>query len=95
MKKIIISLTAITLFSSSFSEDKVYIYCKPDINACIWNLHQMQAWVQWDYEDGKMSEKMYKEYRLVLVNTRKSLEMILDNKGQCDTVNLKPVKLKY
>ena len=95
MKKILISIAALVLLTSSFSEEKVYIYCKPDIKIAIQNLKHLKYWIELDYKDNKINGNMYAEYHIAVQNTILSLEMILDNKGQCDTSDNKIYKLKY
>tara|TARA_R100000541_G_scaffold13351_1_gene22308 strand:+ start:20 stop:310 length:291 start_codon:yes stop_codon:yes gene_type:complete len=95
MKKILISVTALFFLTSSFIEEKVYIYCKPDIKIAIQNLKQLRYWIELDHKDNKINENMYTEYHIAVQNTILSLEMILDNKGQCDTSDTKIYKLKY
>ena len=85
MKKILISISALLILSINASEDKVFIYCKPDMNTCIHNLTQLKYWVELDHESGKIDDNMFTEYHLAINNTILSMEMILDNKGQCDT----------
>ena len=91
---ILISIAALVLLTSSFSEEKVYIYCKPDIKIAIQNLKNLRYWIELDYKDNKINN-MYTEYHIAVQNTILSLEMILDNKGQCDTSDTKIYKLKY
>jgi hypothetical protein len=95
MKKILISISALLILSINASEDKVFIYCKPDMNTCIHNLTQLKYWVELDHESGKIDDNMFTEYHLAINNTILSMEMILDNKGQCDTTDNKVYKLKY
>mgnify|MGYP001352265153 CR=1 FL=1 len=95
MKKILISVTALFFLTSSFIEEKGYIYCKPDIKIAIQNLKQLRYWIELDHKDNKINENMYTEYHIAVQNTILSLEMILDNKGQCDTSDTKIYKLKY
>ncbi len=42
MKKILISIAALVLLTSSFSETKVTIYCKPDIKIAKQNLKTLR-----------------------------------------------------
>tara|TARA_R110000765_G_C18787132_1_gene592099 strand:+ start:392 stop:682 length:291 start_codon:yes stop_codon:yes gene_type:complete len=95
MKKTIISLSLLLMMTSSAVEEKVYIYCKPDINICIHNLKQLKYWIELDKESGKIDNNMYTEYHIAVNATILSLEMILDNQGQCDTTDNKVYKLKY
>ena len=85
MKKIIIAIGLLT-FKNSFSQTK--IYCKPDINKCISNLQNLEHWLSEDAKEEKISYKIWKEYEIVVTHTISSLEMILDDKGQCDTTNV-------
>ena len=95
MKKILISIAALVLLTSSFLDEKVYIYCKPDIKIAIHNLQQLRYWVELDHESGKIDDNMFTEYHIAINNTILSLEMILENKGQCDTTDNRTYKLKY
>ena len=63
------------------------IYCKPDIAKCLENLENLKRWLWDDYNDKKFSNKIHDEYHLVVAHTISSLEMILEDKGQCDTSN--------
>lgn len=93
MKKVFISLGLLLLLSSS-NQQGVLVYCKPEIKYCVHNLKVLKQWLLQDYNEDKIPTYVYQEYLLVLDNTERSLEMILDNKGQCDTVS-KPTKFKY
>ena len=95
MKKILISIATLVLLTSSASEEKVLIYCKPDIKIAIHNLKQLKYWVELDYKANKIDGNMYTEYHIAVQSTILSLEMILDNKGQCDTTDNKVYELKY
>jgi hypothetical protein len=95
MKKILIFTALMLMLTGNASEEKVYIYCKPDMKSCIHNLEQIKFWVELDYEAGKIDQNIYTEYHIAISNTLRSLEMILDNKGQCDTTDNKVYKLKY
>jgi len=95
MKKILISIATLVLLTSSVSEEKVTIYCRPDIKIAIHNLKQLKYWVELDYKDNKIDDNMYTEYHIAIRSTILSLEMILDNKGQCDTTDKKVYELKY
>ena len=92
MKKILVS--ACILFSINGFSQTTRIYCKPELKYCIYNLKQMKRWLIYDYKDNKIPEHIYQEYLLVLENTRRSLEMMVENKGQCDTT-AKPQKFTY
>jgi len=70
------------------------IYCKPDIAKCLENLENLKRWLWDDYNDKKLSNKIHDEYHLVVAHTISSLEMILEDKGQCDTSKDR-VNLKY
>ena len=70
------------------------IYCKPDIAKCLENLENLKRWLWDDYNDKKFSNKIHDEYHLVVAHTISSLEMILEDKGQCDTSKDR-VNLKY
>lgn len=99
MKKIIISIaTFILLTSSSVSNcksDWVKIYCKPDIKSAIHNLKQLKYWIELDNKENKINDSIFTEYHIAVQSTILSLEMILDNKGQCDTLDNKVYELKY
>lgn len=95
MKKILIFTAVMLMLTGNASEEKVYIYCKPDMKSCIHNLRQLKYWVELDHESGKIDDKMFTEYHVAINNTILSMEMILDNKGQCDTTDNKVYKLKY
>jgi hypothetical protein len=99
MKKIIISVASFILLTSSsvnkLEDDWVRIYCKPDIKTAIHNLKQLKYWIELDNKDNKINDDIFTEYHLAVQNTILSLEMILDNKGQCDTSDNKVYKLKY
>ena len=94
MKKLIVLLFITSLFSFELEKGDT-IYCRPEIKSCIQNLEVLKGWLEYDYKDDKIPSYVYEEYLLVLNNTRLSLEMILDNKGQCDTTIKKPAKFKY
>ena len=70
------------------------IYCKPDIAKCLENLENLKRWLWDDYNDKILSNKTHDEYHLVVTHTISSLEMILEDKGQCDTSNDRE-NLKY
>ena len=70
------------------------IHCKPDIAKCIENLENLKRWLWDDYQNKMINNKTHDEYHLVVTHTISSLEMILEDKGQCDTSNDK-VDLKY
>ena len=82
MKKIILIICVLSI-KSSFSQVK--IYCKPDIEKCISNLQNLEYWLSNDAKEDKISHEIWKEYELVVTHTITSLEMILDDRGQCDT----------
>ena len=82
MKKIIL---IICIFCFNFSFSQVKIYCKPDIEKCISNLQNLDYWLSEDAKEDKISYEIWKEYELVVTHTISSLEMILEDKGQCDT----------
>ena len=63
------------------------IHCKPDIAKCLENLENLKQWLLEDYKDQIITNKTHDEYHLVVTHTISSLEMILENKGQCDTSN--------
>ena len=83
-----------SLFSFELEKGDI-IYCRPEIKSCIQNLEVLKVWLEDDYKNEKIPSYVYEEYLLVLNNTRLGLEMILDNKGQCDTKIKKPAKFKY
>ena len=93
MKKILISIGLLFLMSSTTKGD--IIYCRPEVEACIHNLKTLKSWLKYDYKNSKIPSYVYEEYLLVLNNTTLSLEMILDNKGQCDTTQKQPAKFVY
>ena len=95
MKKILIFTAVMLMLTGNAREEKVYIYCNPDIKIAIHNLKQLKYWIELDHKDNKIDENMYAEYHIAVKNTILSLEMILDNKGQCDTTDNKVYKLKY
>ena len=70
------------------------IYCKPDIAKCLENLENLKQWLLEDYKDQIITNKTHDEYHLVVTHTISSLEMILEDKGQCDTSKDR-VNLKY
>ena len=90
-KIIIIVLVFLGLTSSNLNNNEwSTIYCKPDLNKCLHNLNHLELWLELDYKDGKISENEYEAYKLVVENTSKSIEMILDPSGcQCDTTTYK------
>ena len=94
MKKLIVLIFIMSLFSFELEKGTI-IYCKPEIKYCIHNLKEMKNWLKYDKEQNKISEYVYQEYLLVLDNTQRSLEMMLENKGQCDTISGRPEKFKY
>lgn len=99
MKKIIISVAALIFLSSSsvnnYKKEWVRIYCQADLNKCAHNLTQLKQWLKDDYEAGKIPGYVYDEYYVVLDNTKRSIEMLIKNEGQCETANYKVEKLKY
>ena len=82
MKKIIINILILTSLNS-FSQDIYYdtIYCEKDIEACRRNVYTMKNWVKDDYQAGDIPKYIYDNYMLVLRNTERSLELILQNKN--------------
>lgn len=74
--------------------DQTVIYCKPDITKCLENLENLKQWLLDDYKNKKISNKTHDEYHLVVAHTISSLEMILEDKGQCDKSNERE-NLKY
>ena len=99
MKKIIISVAALIFLSSSsvnnYKNEWVRIYCQADLNKCAHNLTQLKQWLKDDYEAGKIPGYVYDEYYIVLDNTKRSIEMLIKDEGQCETGNYKVEKLKY
>lgn len=99
MKKIIISVSALIFLSSSsvnnYKNEWVRIYCQADLNKCAHNLTQLKQWLKDDYEAGKIPGYVYDEYYVVLDNTKRSIEMLIKDEGQCETGNYKVEKLKY
>jgi hypothetical protein len=96
MKKIImIAFIFLGLTSSNSNNDEwATIYCKPNLESCIHNLDHLELWLELDFKDGKISENEYEAYKLVVENTSRSIEMILDPLGcQCDTNKGKKVNL--
>ncbi len=93
MRKLIISIGLLTSINS-YSQKGVVIYCKPDIKKCIENLEVLQTWIWNDYNEQYLSSKMHDEYELVITHTISSLEMILKDRGQCDTTSARE-DLKY
>ena len=85
MKKIIIS---ISLFISlkRFSQTGI-VYCRPEMKYCIHNLKEMKKWLVYDHQNNQIPDYVFQEYLLVLEHTRRSLEMMVENKGQCDTTD--------
>jgi hypothetical protein len=65
--------------------NQTVIYCKPDITKCLENLQNLKKWLLDDYKNQKISNKTHDEYHIVVAHTISSLEMILENRGQCDT----------
>ena len=63
------------------------IYCKPDVSKCVSNLNVLKKWVIEDYLDTTISAKTYDQYKSILINTIAGLEMIIENKNQCDTTD--------
>jgi|OM-RGC.v1.031571836 hypothetical protein len=85
MKKLFISF-CVLISINSYAQTR--IYCKPDIYKCVSNLKVLKKWVLEDYLDTTISAKTYDEYKSVLTNTIAGLEMIIDDKNQCDTTDL-------
>ena len=79
MKKITISLLML-LSLNSFSQDIYYdsIYLEKDIEACRRNVYTMRVWVKDDYLAGDIPRYIYDNYMLVLENTERSLELLLE-----------------
>jgi hypothetical protein len=77
-------LTAQESKTPELEDSQTVIYCKPDIAKCIENLENLKQWLWDDYQDQKISNKNHDEYHLVVTNTIASLEMFLEDKGQCD-----------
>jgi|TARA_Y200000002_G_scaffold280886_1_gene234976 hypothetical protein len=90
MKKLFIIISIFTV-NKTFSQTR--IYCKPDIKKCINNLENLDYWLWQDGKDKKIPYEIWKQYELVITHTISSLEMILENKNQCDTTN-ETVKFK-
>ena len=80
-------LTAQESKTNDMEDDQTVIYCKPDIAKCLENLENLKQWLLEDYKDQIITNKTHDEYHLVVTHTISSLEMILENKGQCDTSN--------
>ena len=80
-------LTAQESKTTDMEDDQTVIYCKPDIVKCLENLENLKQWLLEDYKDQIITNKTHDEYHLVVTHTISSLEMILENKGQCDTSN--------
>ena len=80
-------LTAQESKTTDMEDDQTVIYCKPDIAKCLENLENLKQWLLEDYKDQIITNKTHDEYHLVVTHTISSLEMILENKGQCDTSN--------
>ena len=78
-------LTAQESKTTDMEDDQTVIYCKPDIVKCLENLENLKQWLLEDYKDQIITNKTHDEYHLVVTHTISSLEMILENKGQCDT----------
>ena len=96
MKKLITFLSIVLLISCiGYSQDGyTRIYCKPDLEKCIENLENLEAWVDSDYKNGKINGELRDEYMVVISNTIQSIGMVIDDKGQCDLSQNKE-KLKY
>ncbi len=84
MKKLFISFCLMTSLKC-YSQTR--IYCKPEISKCVSNLKTLKKWVLEDYSDSLITAKTYDEYKSVLTSTILGLEMIIENKNQCDTTN--------
>ena len=80
-------LTAQESKTNDMEDDQTVIYCKPDIAKCLENLENLKQWLLEDYKHQIITNKTHDEYHLVVTHTISSLEMILENKGQCDTSN--------
>ena len=80
-------LTAQESKTPELEDGQTVIYCKPDIAKCLENLENLKQWLLEDYKDQIITNKTHDEYHLVVTHTISSLEMILENKGQCDTSN--------
>ena len=80
-------LTAQESKTTDMEDDQTVIYCKPDIVKCLENLENLKQWLLEDYKEQIITNKTHDEYHLVVTHTISSLEMILENKGQCDTSN--------
>ena len=80
-------LTAQESKTTDMEDDQTVIYCKPDIAKCLENLENLKQWLLEDYKDQIITNKTHDEYHLVVTHTISSLEMILEDKGQCDTSN--------
>ena len=86
MKKLLISL-GILISCIGYSQTR--IYCKPDLEKCINNLRNLEKWIKDDYDNKKISGILYDEYHIVLINTIQSISMVIEDRGQCDTTNVK------
>ena len=58
------------------------------------NLKTLNKWLKYDYENNKIPEYVFQLNSIGLENTNRTLEKMIENKGQCDTTS-KSVKFKY
>jgi len=91
MKKLFISVGILISHFLYSQEGYTRIYCKPDLEKCIENLQNLNSWLVYDYDNKKISGKLYDEYHLVIDQTIKSISMVIEDKGQCDTTNAKEI----
>ena len=68
--------------------------CKSKLKYCSNNLLEMRELLIKDFEMKEISEEIFQEYLLVFDNTISSLEMMIENKGQCDTT-AKAIKFQH
>ena len=86
MKKLLISIGVLI---SCVGYSQATIYCKPDLEKCISNLENLEKWIKDDYENKKITGILYDEYHVVILNTIQSISMVIEDRGQCDTTNVK------
>ena len=85
-------IIAFFLISANGFCQSTKIYCKPEIKFCLSNLKTLNKWLKYDYENNKIPEYVFQLNSKGLENTNRTLEKMIENKGQCDSCKS---QLKY
>jgi len=64
---------SILLISCSSCAQSGYIYYKHNIKKCIHNLEQVESWIHYDIEDGKINPEIAEDYMIAITHTKISL----------------------